>query len=117
MRIGYIGQALACAAAAAAVAADDGFYDDYASLYPSPGGDVVVEVYVAVPLERLTSSPSEGGDTYKFNVGARATRLADSAVVANRLVSRTATVAAGGEGRAPLSVTQVNVGVPPGNYR
>jgi GWxTD domain-containing protein len=116
MRIGCITLAAACAFAAGA-AADDGFYYDYAPFYPSRGGDVVVEVYVAVPLERLTSSPSEGGDVYNFNVGARATRLADGAVVANRLVSRTATVAAGEGNEAPLSVTQVNVGVPPGDYR
>jgi len=116
MRIRCIAQAAACAVAAAA-AADDGFYYDYAAFYPSHGGDVVVEVYVAVPLERLTSSPTEGGDVYSFNVGARATRLADGAVVANRVVSRTATVAAGEGSKAPLSVTQLNVGVPPGDYR
>jgi GWxTD domain-containing protein len=116
MRIKYIAPAVAWAVAAAA-AADDGFYYDYASFYPSREGDVVVEVYVAVPLERLTSSPSEDGDVYSFNVGARATRLADGAVVANRVVSRTATVAAGEGSKAPLSVTQLNVDVPPGDYR
>lgn len=117
MRIKNIALAVASAAAAAAVAADDGFYYDYAPFYPSRGGDVVVEIYVAVPLERLTASPSEGGDVYSFNVGARATRVSDGVVAANRLVSRTATVAAGEGGEAPLSVTQINVGVPPGDYR
>ena len=115
MRIVCIALAAACAFAAGA-AADDGFYFDYAPFYPSGRDDVVVEVYVAVPLDRLTSSPSEGGERYSFNVGARATRVADGAVVANRLVSRTATVAASDESKAPLSVTQINVGVPPGEY-
>ena len=118
MRFKGIAQAVACAVSVAAGAtADDGFYYDYAFFYPSGGNDVVVEVYAAVPLERLTSAPSVGGDLYSFNVGVRATRLADGAVVANRLVTRTATVAAGEEVKAPLSVTQVNVGVPPGDYR
>jgi GWxTD domain-containing protein len=115
MRLRYI--ALAAAYVAAVAAADDAFYYDYAPFYPSAAGDVVVEVYVAVPLERLTSTPTAAGDVYSFNIGARATRLADGAVVANRVVSRTATVPAGDERRTSLSVTQLRVGVPPGDYR
>gem|GEM_PF-6065113 len=36
---------------AAAYPAADGFYFDYALFYPPSGGDVVVEVYIAVPLD------------------------------------------------------------------
>lgn len=116
MRIKFIVQTVVCAAAAVA-AADDGFYYDYAPFYNASAGDVVVEIYVAVPLERLTSAPVDGRDVYRFNVGARATRLSDGVVAANKVVSRTAAVAAGEENRAPLSVAQLSFGVPPGEYR
>jgi GWxTD domain-containing protein len=104
-------------AAAAPLSADDGFYFDYAFFYPPKGENVVVEFYVAVPLELLSAAETADGTTYKFNVGAQATRPSDGSAVASRFTTKTAHIAAGTGIVAPLSVSQVAVAVPPGEYR
>jgi len=104
-------------AAAQPAAADDGFYFDYAFFYPATGDNVVVEFYVAVPLEVLTAAESGEGATYKFNVGVQVTRPSDGSVVANRFTTKKARIAEASEIVAPLSVSQIDVAVPPGQYR
>lgn len=101
----------------ASVWADDAFYFDYAFFYPRAGDNVVVESYVAVPLGRLAGVESEEGTTYKFNVGLQVTRPSDGVVVAHLVKTKTARVATAGDVRAPLSINQLDVAVPPGNYK
>jgi len=102
---------------AAAHPAADSFYFDYALFYPPSGGDVVVEVYIAVPLDWLTPAESESGTVYNFNVGVNVSRPSDDAVVASRVLPKTAHVAAGEDVKTPLSINQVKVAIPPGDYR
>ncbi len=102
---------------AAPAAADDAFYFDYAFFYPRGSENVVVEFYVAVPLSRLEGVETEQGVTYNFNVGLQATRPSDGVVVANRVKTKTARVATAEEVRAPLSISQLDVAVPPGDYK
>jgi GWxTD domain-containing protein len=102
---------------AAAARADDAFYSDYSFFYPRADDNVVVECYVAVPLERLEGVGTAEGIAYKFNVGLQVTRPSDGAVIANRVKTKTARVAGSDEVRAPLSITQLDVAVPPGDYR
>jgi GWxTD domain-containing protein len=102
---------------AATGAADDAFYFDYAFFYPRAGEKVVVDFYVAVPLERLEGVETAEGTTYDFNVGVQVTRRSDGVVVANRLKNKKACIPAAEEVRSPLSVSQLDVVVPPGDYR
>lgn len=104
-------------AVAAPLSADDGFYFDYAFFYPRAGESVVAEVYVAVPLGLLTAVETGEDTRYNFNVGVQVTRLSDGSVVANRLITKTARIAAGAQMEEPLSVSQINVALPPGEYR
>ncbi len=109
--------AAAMSGAVAAVWADDAFYFDYAFFYPRAGDNVIVEFYVAVPLSRLEGVETEEGITYKFNVGLQVTRPSDGIVIANRVKTKTARVATAEDVRAPLSINQLGVAVPPGDYK
>ncbi len=98
-------------------AADEDFYFDYAFFFPRAGDKVVVEFYVAVPLGRLVGVETAEGTTYNFNVGVQVTRLSGGDAVASSLKAKTARIAAGEDVEAPLSVSQLDVAVPPGDYR
>ncbi|UCH78845.1 MAG: GWxTD domain-containing protein [Candidatus Coatesbacteria bacterium] len=118
---------LAAASAVAALAgvanvggADEGFFCDYAVFYPQRAEKALVEVYVAVPLGWLTPVEAEGELVYNFNVGVRLSRLntaGETEVVANRVLARTAPVPDDRDVSSPLSVSQVRVAAPPGDYR
>ncbi|NIT35353.1 MAG: GWxTD domain-containing protein [candidate division Zixibacteria bacterium] len=120
-RVKNVSKSVALAASllvgAAAYPAADDFYFDYAFFYAPSGDDVVVEVYIAVPLDWLTPAESESGKIYNFNVGVNVSRPSDEAVVASRVLPKTAEVAASENVKAPLSISQVKVAVPPGDYR
>jgi GWxTD domain-containing protein len=103
--------------AAVPSAADDGFYFDYAFFYPRAGEKVVVEFYVAVPLDRLVGVETAEGTTYNFNVGVQATPAEGGDAVANSLKTKTARIPAGEDVEAPLSVSQLDVALTPGDYR
>ncbi len=101
--------------AAATASAQADFYLDYALFYRPPAPNVRVEFYFGVPLQRLKPAAGDGGTTYKFNVGYRLSRTSDNAIVAEDLVSKTAS-AGTDEVRAPLSVGRFAAVVPPGDY-
>lgn len=112
----YVAVCAALLVPAVPAPADEGFYFDYAFFYPRAGEKVVVEFYVAVPLERLEGVETAEGTTYNFNVGVQVTRPSSGAVVANALKAKTARISAGEDVKAPLSVSQLDVAVPPGDY-
>jgi GWxTD domain-containing protein len=103
-------------ATAVAAGADDGFYFDYAFFYHRVPEKVVVEFYVAVPLDRLDGTETAEGTTYNFNVGVQATPAEGGAAVANSFRAKTASVSPGEGVKAPLSLSQLEVAVPPGEY-
>lgn len=108
------------ALAGAAAAADEGFFCDYAVFYPPAAENARVEVYVGVPLGWLMPVEAEGEFVYHFNVGLRLSRVnaeGEAEVVADRFLARTAPVSGDREITAPLSVSQIQVAVPPGDYR
>jgi GWxTD domain-containing protein len=95
----------------------DAFYCDYATFYRPTAGTACLEVYYAVRLERLTAKPGENGVAlYSFNVGAQLRRRADGAVVDEKVVNRTAAVAAPDGTRPVLSVGEFVVDLAPGDY-
>lgn len=109
--------ALAAVGAAGFAAAQDDVYFDYSVTYPREGDTVRVSVYYAVPLDRLTATPTDGGDRlYRFNVGVRLERKADNAVVADKYDTRTDVVTASAEYRTPLSIGELALEAPAGEY-
>lgn len=113
----YAAVAVAVLAPAFPARADDGFFFDYAFFYNRVPGKVVVEFYVAVPLDRLEGVETPAGTTYNFNVGVQVAPPEGGVVVASSFQAKTACVSAGGDVKAPLSVSQLEVAVPPGDYR
>lgn len=107
----------AAAAGALAAEVEPGFYFDYALFYPTSGDTVWVETYIAVPLGHLTPKVSaDGSEDYNFNVGVRAERASDGAVIANRVVAKAARIGPGEGSAGRLSVSRLGFGVPPGDY-
>lgn len=113
----WVAVSVALFAPAVAAQADDGFYFDYAFFYQRAPEKVVVEFYVAVPLERLEGVETAEGTTYNFNVGVQITPAEGGAAVANSFKAKTASIPAGGDVKTPLSLSQLEVAVPPGDYR
>jgi GWxTD domain-containing protein len=100
-----------------AAADGDNFFFDYAVFQNPPFEKARVEVYFAVPLESLAASSNAAGDAvYVFNVGASLVPVDGGPPAAEKVVSRTATVAAGDAGKSPLTVGQILLEARPGEY-
>jgi GWxTD domain-containing protein len=98
-------------------AAESDFYFDYGAFYAQANGKVSLSVFYAVPLNGLTPTKTEEGAVlYRFNVGARLERKTDAAVVANVIDTRTDVITATDEYKTPLSIGELKLNAPPGEY-
>jgi GWxTD domain-containing protein len=94
------------------VSAEADFYVDVSQFYGGAGTDV--EIYVGVPLKSLEPIKVGGNNVYSFTIGAQLSTAGE--VVDRDVISKTAVLPESDTREAPLSVGQVTLAAPPGDY-
>jgi GWxTD domain-containing protein len=107
------GEAGAETGEAGAETGEAGFYVDVSQFYT--GVETELEIYVGVPLTGL--EPVEVGENYvySFTIGAQL-ETGDGELVDRDVISKTAVLSESDTGNVSLSVAQVSLTAPPGEY-
>lgn len=90
-----------------------GFYVDISQFYT--GAETELEIYVGVPLTGLEPLVVGENSVYSFTIGAQL-ETGDGELVDRDVISKTAVLPESDTRDAPLSVAQVSLAAPPGEY-